>query len=200
MECNTALRRHKIICTEVNVEDAKSHPYHQAVMHGALDGLIGIHGAQLTEAVWMKPGSLVVEFLPWLHPQSIPGGWTRTVKQATPLGVIFSGTDLNHVGFPLRRQSVPFCQGLNGTEETKCWREHIWDSRDFEGTGESIVDAVTMLFVANPIENCAEYQELAADKYVLYNIHCKTGNDNVTSPHHFFWKQDPFDIPKFAVY
>jgi hypothetical protein len=49
----------------------------------------------------------------------------------------------------------------------------------------SIANAVTMLFVANPIENCAEYQELAADRYVLYHIHCKTGNDNFTSPHLF---------------
>jgi hypothetical protein len=199
-ECNSALRGHKIICTEVNVEDERSHPYHQAVMHGALDGLIGIHGAQLTEAVWMKPGSLVVEFLPWLHPEMFEGAWTRTVKQPTPLGAIFSGTDLNHVGFPLHRQSAPYCQErLNSTEEeTKCWQGHHWDSRNFEGTGESIVDALTMLFVANPRENCTEYQEMAADNYVLYNIQCKTRNDHVSSPHHFFWKKELVDIPKFA--
>jgi hypothetical protein len=163
--------------------------------------LIGIHGAQLTEAVWMKPGSLVVEFLPWVHPKMKIGWWTRTVKQVTPLGAIFSGTDLNHVGFPLQRQSAPYCQEwLNSTAETQCWRDNYWDSRDFEGTGKSIIDVVTMLFVANPTENCTEYQELAADKYVLYNIQCKTRNAKVPSPHHFFWKQDLDNIPKYAVY
>jgi hypothetical protein len=201
-ECNHFMKRHKILCHEVNIENKKdSYSYQNAVIHGALDGLIGIHGAQLTEAVWMKPGSLVVEFLPWLHPEMFEGDWTRTVKQPTPLGAIFSGTDLNHVGFPLHRQSAPYCQeGLNSTEEIKCWQDHHWGSRNFEVTGESIVDVLTMLFVANPRENCTEYQEMAADNYVLYNIQCKTGNDHVSSPHHFFWKQDLFDIPKYAVY
>jgi hypothetical protein len=199
-ECNNALRRHKIICTEVNVEVKESHPYHQAVMHGALDGLIGIHGAQLTEAVWMKPGSLVVEFLPWLHRElKYEGGWTRRVKQATPIGFIFADTDLNHVGFPLQRQSAPYCRGLQGEEEIQCWRDHNWDGRDFEGTEDSIVDAVKMFFV-KPAQSCTEYREMAGDNYVLYNIQCKTGNDNVPSPHHFFWKKGLLDIPKYTVY
>jgi hypothetical protein len=198
-ECNKALSRHKIICIGVNIEDKKSPFYHRAVMHGALDGLIGIHSAQLTEAVWMKPGSLVVEFLPWMHPEVKASKSVRSVKEATPLGAIFSGTDLNHVGFPLHRQSAPDCKG-QGTQETKCWQDHPWDSRDFQATGESIVDALTMFFVANPTKNCTEYQELAADNYVLYNIHCKTEFDTVPSPHHFFWEKDLFDIPKFANY
>jgi hypothetical protein len=196
--CNHFMKRHKIICAEVNIEDKKiSHPYQQAVMHGALDGLIGIHGAELTEAVWMKPGSLVVEFLPWLHPEVNESKSVRSVKEVTPLGVIFSESDLNHVGFPLDRASAPFCEGQD-TNETKCWQDHPWDSREFVGTDESIVDALTMFLVANPAKNCAEYQELATDKYVLYNIHCKTGNETVPSLQHFFWEKDLFDIPNFA--
>jgi hypothetical protein len=199
-ECNHFMKRHKIICKEVNIEDKNQvHSYQQAVMHGALDGLIGIYGAQLTEAVWMKPGSLVVALLPWLHPDVNESKSVRAVKEVTPLGVIFSDSDLNHVGYPLQRQSAPDCKE-QGKHETKCWQDHPWDSRDFEGTSESIVDAITIFFLANPTESCTEYQELAADKFVLYNIHCKTGIETVPSPQHFFWKQDLFDIPKFANY
>jgi Glycosyltransferase 61 len=82
-ECDLVFRQHKIICTEINVENEEFRPYHHAVAHGGLDALFGIHGAQLTEALWMKPGSLVVEFLPWVHEDMIMGGWTRTVSRVT---------------------------------------------------------------------------------------------------------------------
>jgi hypothetical protein len=78
-QCNKDFRQHKIICTEVNVEKKYFYPYYQAVVHGGLDALYGIHGAQLTEAIWMKPGSLVVELLPWVHEKMIMGPWTREV-------------------------------------------------------------------------------------------------------------------------
>jgi hypothetical protein len=82
--CDQALRRHKILCTEINVEIKESHPYSQAITHGALDDLFGIHGAQLTEAIC----------------------WTRGVTGPTPLGVINKDTDLDHIGYPLERQSA----------------------------------------------------------------------------------------------
>jgi hypothetical protein len=194
--CNKALKNHKIVCTEMK----KYNSYRQAIAYGALDGLIGIHGEQLTQAVWMKPGSLVVELLPWMHPEVNEGKSARSVKEVTPIGAILTDTDLNHVGYPLQRQSAPYCKGLQGTAETKCWKDHPWDGRDFEGRTDSIVDAVTMFFVSST-QSCAEYQKMAADNYVLYNIQCKTdGNDNVPSPQHFFWNKDLFDVPKFADY
>jgi hypothetical protein len=196
--CNKAqaLRENKIVCIEVGI----SNSYQQVIARGALDGLIGIHGEELTETVWMKPGALVVEFLPWMHPEANEGKSVRSVKEVTPLGAILSNSDLNHLGYPLQRKSAPYCQNLKGTEETNCWLKNVWGNQHFEGTTESIVDAVTMFFV-KPTQSCTEYQELAADNYVLYNLHCKTGDDNVpSSPQHFFWEKDLFEIPKFTDY
>ena len=82
-QCDTVFRLHKIICTEINVEAKEFRPYHHAVAHGGLDALFGIHGAQITEALWLKPGSLVVEFLPWVHEKMIMGSWTRSVCTGT---------------------------------------------------------------------------------------------------------------------
>lgn len=85
-KCDLVLRSHKIICVEVNVESAEFHPYNHAVVHGGLDALFGIHGAQITEAMWMKPGSLAVEFLPWVHEDLIMGTWTRSVRTISDIG------------------------------------------------------------------------------------------------------------------
>jgi hypothetical protein len=113
--CNIKFRSLKIICVEVNIEDEEwSNPVNHIVAHGGLDDLMGIHGAQLTEAVFMKPDSLVVEFLPWLPPDIHWGRWARWGHRPTPLGVVFAETDLNHIGYPLRRDSsIDTCQNNN---------------------------------------------------------------------------------------
>ena len=55
----------RVICVEVNVEDTKS-PHEQFVIHRSLDVLIGVHGAQLTQGVFLRSGASVVELLPWV--------------------------------------------------------------------------------------------------------------------------------------
>ena len=55
----------RAICVEVNVEKMSS-PYEQLVMHRSLDVLIGVHGAQLTQAVLLPPQGHVLELLPWI--------------------------------------------------------------------------------------------------------------------------------------
>jgi hypothetical protein len=203
--CNQALRRYKILCTEINVEIKESNPYRQVITHGALDGLFGIHGAQLAEAIWMKPRSLVVEFLPWLHKAVGMGGWTRRVGAVTPLGAIYFNTDLNHIGYPLRRHSAPYCYGIESKEETKCWRAQSWDNRNFIGTSESIIDSVKMFFVNRTDDytddKCANYQEWAKDDFVLYNIQCYNGKNGWDiRPQHFYWKKELNKIPEFVSY
>ena len=134
--CNTHYNVHRILCVEVNVEtiaetvsynsssDILGSDYTQLLMHRSLDILIGIHGAQLTQAVLLPPNATVVEILPWAPTpkqnffgtgRGVWGSWTQTRHTPTPLGAIYHNTDLNHFGYALGRDSVPLCQNVSNT-------------------------------------------------------------------------------------
>ncbi|KAL7568010.1 hypothetical protein ACA910_004595 [Epithemia clementina (nom. ined.)] len=198
--CNNLLRPKRIICMEVNVEDAEFHPTHHAVVHASLDGLIGIHGAQLADAIWMKPGSLVVEMLPFLPKTVTYGSWTREVRESTPLGIIFQGTDLYHVGLPLPFKSVPQCADKKGDDAVECVRNHRWDKRDFLVNPNDIVDVIKSFLAGQRPVSCQEQRNLADDyRFVLYNVHCSSDEEmNQTSLHHFYWDKGLSEIPTFS--
>ena len=42
--------------------------------------------------------------------------WTQLTHKPTPLGIIYDDTDLNHLTYPLYRDSVPLCQNVSNTE------------------------------------------------------------------------------------
>ena len=63
--CNAKFYDEKVVCIEVNVEGTHS-PHEQFLLHRSLDVLIGVHGAQLTQAVFLKPHGHVLELLPWI--------------------------------------------------------------------------------------------------------------------------------------
>jgi hypothetical protein len=190
----------RIVLVQMNVEEDSS-SYQQLVRHGALDGLIGIHGAQLTEAIWMKDGSWVVELLPYIPSYSMWGQWTRTVHKPTPLGVIFQGTGLNHAGLRLDVASSPYCD-MNETNRD-CWtdRHNMWDTRDFVVSADLLERIVTTLFVF-PTKNkgkedqhhrsCQDWQDRAASAdVVLYNVNCAEGGGDgaaaaAVSPHAYY--------------
>jgi len=177
----------RILLVVVNVEDDDWNPYLHVTRHGALDALIGIHGAQLTEAVWMNPGSLVVELLPYVPDGIDSGVWTRTVTRPTPLGVIFDGTDLQHVGFPLDRDSAPYCYEDGRGDPLSCWKsEHPWDSRDFV-LGADVLEDTIRRFVVDRPETCDDYRARAADEFVLYNVNCKEKGEEEAIPRHYYW-------------
>ena len=190
-------RSKRIVCMEVNVEDAAFHPNHHVVVHGSLDALIGIHGAQMTEAIWMKPGSLVVEILTYL-PQGVSyGSWTQMVKAPTPLGIIFKGTGLYHVGLPLQANSVPQCAGKTDKAFTECVRAIKWNGRDFS-VDVNDVEAVIANFARDRPDSCDAQKELAGeDRFVLYNAWCDDGNG--MSDHYFYWKESLDKMDKFSA-
>ena len=63
-KCNAAAFE-RVICVEVNVEETSS-PFEQLILHRSLDVIIGVHGAQLTQAVLLPPNAHVLELLPWI--------------------------------------------------------------------------------------------------------------------------------------
>lgn len=160
----------------------------------------------------MKPGSLVVELLPFLPPGIIMGRWTRAVKECTPLGIIYSGTDLYHVGLPLTNVSAPQCSGRTGEDALSCFRRrrNVWDTRDFHVPPNDVVDVIRAYLPGREghrPESCEEQKKLAGEyRFVLYNVHCKddgniVNNETVVemSLHHFYWDKDLTEIPAFAV-
>jgi len=127
--CNTKFHSRQVICIEVTVESLPSTKtnsplspeYEQMLVHHSLDALIGIHGAQLTQAVLLPPHATVVELLPFAPSDYFPSGreiwgdWTQQTNAPTPLGVIYHNTDLNHLGYVLGRDSVPLCRNMSNT-------------------------------------------------------------------------------------
>ena len=204
--CEDKLKAQKILCVIVNVEDPGFTPTGHVVVHGMLDALIGIHGAQLTDALWMKPGSLVVEILPYL-PQTVTyGSWTRSVETPTPLGLIYMGTDLYHVGLPLDWRSVPQCSNNKGGEFTECVRRKYWDSRDFDVPVDDVHDVLWNFVDGQRPHDCATQQQRAGeDRFVLYNALCNDDDDDDEnnsghnlSHHYFYWKQKIETYDKYS--
>lgn len=191
----------KIVCVEINLENVDVNPVRQVVIHAACDMIFGIHGAQLTEAIWMRDGSVVVELLPWMPDNAKYGPWTRSTHRPTPLGVIFSESPLNHIGYRLERASAPYCLNKTDPLELKqCFRGFLWDNRDFQVNPETIKDMIGKFAptfhrqgaeVTVPI--CGKLQERAGHRiYVLYNVYCSNGTvaNDAPSVHHFYWPKE----------
>eukprot|EP00578_Thalassiosira_sp_NH16_P007614 CAMPEP_0181114184 /NCGR_PEP_ID=MMETSP1071-20121207/20741_1 /TAXON_ID=35127 /ORGANISM="Thalassiosira sp., Strain NH16" /LENGTH=347 /DNA_ID=CAMNT_0023198263 /DNA_START=178 /DNA_END=1221 /DNA_ORIENTATION=+ len=182
--CDRKFRRHKIVCITIDVEEATS-PEEQLLMHRSLHAFIGVHGAQLTQGVLLPKHGYILEFLPWV-PFYLWGSWVATTHVPTPLGVIFQKTHLNHVGYPLGRESVPLCSDVDKSDEERtrlCLMNETsgvlekfrWADRDFNVPLQTIEDFVSefLLKENNPI-TCDDMQKRAERKnFVMYNAFCK---------------------------
>jgi len=190
--CNQNLRKYNMVCVQVYVDDEESNPYWQVVRHGVLDVLIGIHGAQLTEAIWMKPGALVLELLPFVPKERKVGQWTRTTDSPTPLGVIYHKTDLNHIGYPLDQTSLTDdCSKAPPSELNKCYGYgHMWDNRNFLASPSVVTEAVLRFHSKETSTLCQDWQNKSAGEYVLYSVNCRDAPGKEITPHHFYWPKD----------
>ena len=62
---NNNTNKTQVVCIEVNVENTTT-PHEQFLLHRSLDALIGVHGAQMTQSLFLPPGSHILELLPWI--------------------------------------------------------------------------------------------------------------------------------------
>lgn len=189
--CRTHYTHHNVACYEINLEEPSfDTPLRHVQAHASLDALIGIHGASLTEAVLMPPHSVVVELLPWLYRETTYGRWTTWVDRPTPLGVIFSETDLVHVGVPLQRKSsVDQCNAADNVKRCFARESNQWDSRRFEVDPQYLMEELVDPLIVNKSVSCQEWLAAAGEKVVLYNVPCRDDKTNRTSVHHYYRKQ-----------
>ncbi|OEU17319.1 hypothetical protein FRACYDRAFT_237729 [Fragilariopsis cylindrus CCMP1102] len=175
--CRKNFSSHKVLCVVVNLEDDEMNsPIQHMVVHGGLDALIGIHGAQMTEAIFMKEGSLVVEILPFVLGVNRMGHWTRSknVQQQQQI-------------------TLKHCLLEKG---------NMWSDRDFTVPVDAVTDILNR-FVVNKPNQCYDFERAAADDYVLYNVNCVEDDTKSTiedpdtistqskkSVHHFYRTQD----------
>ena len=199
-QCNTKLNDRSVIFIEVNVEETSS-PYEQLILHRSLDVLIGVHGAQLTQAVVLPPYAHVLEILPWV-PSYIRGNWVTRRDGPTPLGVIYHNTDLNHAGYSLDRTSTDLCVGVGevGSEEEKeCFLSRrkifIWDNRDFNVDPKVVIQYIEnlVLFMRDDEmgKQCAEVKGRLDDRFVLYNVWCAEEEESTLSVSHYYAETGP---------
>ena len=201
-QCNTKLNDRGVIFIEVNVEDTSS-PYEQLILHRSLDVMIGVHGAQLTQAVVLPPHAHVLEILPWV-PSYIRGNWVTRRDAPTPLGIIYHNTDLNHAGYSLDRSSTDLCVGVGevGSEEEKdCFlgqrKIFIWDNRDFNVEPEVIIQYIEKLVLFMRDDEmgklCAEVKDRLDERFVLYNVWCadEEEEESTLSVSHYYAEAGP---------
>ena len=204
--CDERFRRHNIICITVNVEAAES-AEEQLLMHRSLHAVIGVHGAQLTQAVLLPTHAYILELLPWV-PYYLWGGWVTTTHVPTPLGVIFHRTDLNHIGHPLGRDSVPLCLHVNSSDveaDRLCLmngtsgviKRFRWADRDFIVSPKVIEDFVTAYLLDEHDSVCDEMQKRAErTNFVLYNAFCKASRNESIFVARQYYRDENWMLPK----
>ena len=195
--CDTNFQRNKVLCIKVDVEEIYSEE--QLLIHRSIHAFIGIHGAQLTQGVLLQNHSHVLELLPWIPSYLTQGDWVSTTHCPTPIGVIFSKSQLNHLGYPLDRESVPLCRHVDRSDEEgekACFlnkTSHIqgdkiggksstigqfkWDVRNFIVATNVIEDFILYVLQNEKRSSailCEDMQKRAEEhNFVLYNAYCK---------------------------
>jgi hypothetical protein len=211
--CEEKFHIHKIICILIDVENANS-AEEQLVMHRSLHAIIGVHGAQLTQGILVTPHAYILELLPWV-PYYLWGGWVATTHSPTPLGVIYHRTDINHIGYPLGRDSVPLCLHVNTSDietdrlclmnsTTGVLPKFRWADRDYIVPPHVIEDFVTTYLLKTNDSNdekkeddyCDEMQRQAEEtSFVLYNVYCKLSNHSNYIAKQYYRKEN-WMLPK----
>ena len=182
---------HKIFCDSINLE-GHLHPRDVVIMHRSFDMLIGIHGAHLTDAIWMhnpnnvngKKNKYIIELLPTNGPP-----WTASLNSPTALGVIFWGSMFNHVGLKLVNTSI--------TEKDWNRGRSRWYASDFKVKWNRLSDVIDYLIIdgggycqkygnAKDIKVPSSFKDKGyAKSFAIYNAFCNDNTQNTSGVWHF---------------
>jgi hypothetical protein len=100
---NERFQQHHIVCITVDVEDA-GNAEEQLIMRRSLHAFIGIHGAQLTQGIFLQSHRLILELLPHISPGDW-GGWVAMTEAPTPQRVYWYSWSTAHPRyFPAKSQ------------------------------------------------------------------------------------------------
>ena len=205
--CNDKFRMYKIACITIDVEPTNT-AMEQLLMHRSLHAVIGVHGAQLTQAILLPTHAYVLELLPWV-PYYLWGGWVTTTHVPTPLGVIFTGTDLNHVGHPLGRDSVPLCSHVNSSDveaDRRCLMNETsgvldkfrWADRDYIVSPNTVEQFVSTFLLMDDDDSICEGMRTRAERtgFVLYNAYCESGGNRSIYTAQQYYREENWMLPK----
>jgi len=113
----------------------------------------------------------------------------------TPLGEIFHGTTLNHLGVRLGRESVPLCEQFSWSDaglKACLLNETVrfeWDNRDFN-VDVNIVDKFISLFLLKDIPNCGRmYKRAEENDFVIYNTYCSEEGEDMKIAKQYFHRR-----------
>lgn len=112
-----------IIILETDI--GHNYPRDLIIIHKSMNLLIGIHGAQLTDAIFLngnKQASVIELLMEYANP------WTNKMHKPTPLGVIFQNSKIFHVGLLLKLRNQFFKNKRINTSTDKL---SIWAKSDF---------------------------------------------------------------------
>ena len=193
----------KVICTKLNVEEARS-PEEQLLMHASLDSLIGVHGSQFTNGIFLPRHSFIVELLPWI--KYLPGkNWAARTSAPTPMGAVFGNSNLHHLGYCLGRDSVPLCEHVNRADtesDEACLKnktiystKFYWELRDFNVNAD-IIDKFISTFIIHNSTDCDDMRTRGKENnFILFNVFCShavNGTNIEFSAKHFYQERCEF--------
>ncbi len=181
--CNKINSYKYFLCYKIILETQIGHLYVKNLLniHNNLDLVVGVHGSQLADAIFIKENGFVIELL-LEHSED----WTQCMDGATPLGEIFQGTKLFHVGLMLQKK-YQFHNNkiITGKEEKKIWADSdfivdwendfkpVFDYLLFNGGpcnhDKNLVTGISNKFRKNLTEI---FGKKTRNKFTIYNSFC----------------------------
>ncbi|ETO17969.1 hypothetical protein RFI_19332 [Reticulomyxa filosa] len=134
-QCNQKYNRFFIACDIVLLE-GYLHSRDVVIKHRIFDMLVGIHGAHLQDAVWMKQnGSYIIELMPF---DAAP--WSSNLHEPTLVGMTFWNTQFNYVGLQLPNDSIVWSSQWEQKRQD-------WSRRNFRVDWHTLSDVIDFLMV-----------------------------------------------------